>query len=186
MIILVGHSASGKSTIERYLEEEYGYERIISCTTRPPRAYEKHGVDYIFMDEGVFAFMKAMDMFAETTTYRGWHYGVLKDRCKEDSLAVLEPKGIQQMIDMFGREKLVIIFVNTDEDVREQRLIQRGDDRAEINRRIMSDRELFGNLSFVPDLVFYNNYETKFELEQALDFFVKMCLESELKERGWK
>lgn len=30
MIVLIGESASGKSTIERRLCDDYGYERIIS------------------------------------------------------------------------------------------------------------------------------------------------------------
>ena len=37
MIILVGESASGKSSIEKCLVEDYGYNKIISYTTRPPR-----------------------------------------------------------------------------------------------------------------------------------------------------
>lgn len=185
MIVLLGHSASGKSTIERYMEEEFGYKRIISCTTRPPRMGEQHGVDYYYMDEGVFTFLKDLGLFAETTTYRDWHYGILADRCKVDGLAVLEPHGTEQMIGKLGRDNLLIVFVSTDEDVRRKRLEARGDDPVEANRRLNSDRELFSDLSFSPDLVFFNNYETRAELEDALQWFIRLELEPELRKRGW-
>ena len=37
MIILVGESASGKSTIEKILENKYGYTKTVSYTTRSVR-----------------------------------------------------------------------------------------------------------------------------------------------------
>ena len=46
MIILVGESASGKSSIEKYLVDNYGYNKIISYTTREPREGDVDGVDY--------------------------------------------------------------------------------------------------------------------------------------------
>ena len=49
MIILVGESASGKSTIEKILSEKYGYIKTVSYTTRPPRENEVDGVDYNFI-----------------------------------------------------------------------------------------------------------------------------------------
>ena len=48
MIVLIGESASGKSSIERCLVEDYGYNKIVSYTTRPPRAGEVDGIDYHF------------------------------------------------------------------------------------------------------------------------------------------
>ena len=48
MIVLVGESASGKSSIERNLVEKHGYNRVISYTTRKPRTGEHDGVDYHF------------------------------------------------------------------------------------------------------------------------------------------
>ena len=47
-IALVGASATGKSTVERILQEEYGFHRCISMTTRPKRDYEIDGEDYYF------------------------------------------------------------------------------------------------------------------------------------------
>ena len=46
MIVLVGESASGKSSIERNLVDNYGYKKIITYTTRQPRPNEVDGVDY--------------------------------------------------------------------------------------------------------------------------------------------
>ena len=43
MIVLVGESASGKSSIEKYLVDNYEYDKIISYTTRKPREGEVDG-----------------------------------------------------------------------------------------------------------------------------------------------
>ena len=43
MIVLVGESASGKSSIEKYLVDNYGYNKIVSYTTREPRDQTLHG-----------------------------------------------------------------------------------------------------------------------------------------------
>ena len=47
IIALYGKSSSGKDTMQKFLlktiKNSHG---IISCTTRPPRDYEKNGKDY--------------------------------------------------------------------------------------------------------------------------------------------
>ena len=45
IIVLLGASASGKSTIERRLADNYGFEKIVSYTTRPKRHDEINGRD---------------------------------------------------------------------------------------------------------------------------------------------
>ena len=51
IIVLLGASGSGKSTIEHELATHYGFEKIISYTTREPRKNEENG-------NNVYAFYK--------------------------------------------------------------------------------------------------------------------------------
>src|SRR5438105_509760 len=50
-LILVGATASGKTAIAQYLEENSNYRRIITHTTRAPRPDEQHEMDYWFVNE---------------------------------------------------------------------------------------------------------------------------------------
>ena len=45
IIVLLGASGSGKSTIENQLSTQYGFEKIVSYTTRKPRNNEDNGKD---------------------------------------------------------------------------------------------------------------------------------------------
>lgn len=47
MIILVGKSCSGKDTVVKELTK-MGYNKIVTCTTRPPRPGEINGREYHF------------------------------------------------------------------------------------------------------------------------------------------
>ena len=78
MVVLVGESGSGKSSIEKYLVHNYGYEKIVTYTTRPMRDGEVDGVDYHFIDKSQFRRFKLQDFFAETAEYNGWYYGTAK------------------------------------------------------------------------------------------------------------
>ena len=58
MLILVGHSASGKTEIANQLKRDYNMKKIITYTTRPKRINEVDGVDYHFVDEIKFLKLK--------------------------------------------------------------------------------------------------------------------------------
>ena len=77
MIVLVGESASGKSSIERNLVDNYGYKKIVSYTTRQPRQGEVDGIDYHYISESQFIKLQKEGYFAEVGEYNGWHYGIL-------------------------------------------------------------------------------------------------------------
>ena len=53
-IVIVGKSASGKSTIANVLSEDFKYKKAISATTRPIRAGEVDGEDYYFITDDKF------------------------------------------------------------------------------------------------------------------------------------
>ena len=52
--------------------------RAITCTTREPRAGEKDGVDYYFLDAGSFLKRVQAGNFLEHATVYGNSYGTLK------------------------------------------------------------------------------------------------------------
>ncbi|CAI9429223.1 guanylate kinase [Candidatus Ornithobacterium hominis] len=66
MIIFSAPSGSGKTTLVRHLlDQRNDLEFSISCTTRPPRGLEKHGIDYYFLSTEEFKKCIENEDFAE-------------------------------------------------------------------------------------------------------------------------
>lgn len=162
---LIGHSSSGKTTIEKLLGE-IGIKRIASYTTRPRRKGETDGVDYHFISTRVFKEMKEQGKFAETAMYRDWFYGISLediDYKNTDYVAVCTISGYQEILKLIGEEHVNSIFIKADERVRLHRLVKRGDDLEEIYRRIKVDREDFHGVELICDYIVENNNDSILE-----------------------
>ena len=82
MIIVSAPSGSGKSTIVQWLMKEHPELRLyfsISCTSRPPRGTEQHGVEYFFLSPEEFRERIENNEFLEyEEVYANRFYGTLK------------------------------------------------------------------------------------------------------------
>ena len=80
-IIFSAPSGSGKSTIIRWLMEEHPELRLtfsISCTSRPPRGNEQHGVEYFFLSPEEFRHrIQAGEFLEYEEVYKDRFYGTL-------------------------------------------------------------------------------------------------------------
>ena len=66
MIVIIGESASGKTTLQkRFVEANPEYHGVVSYTTRPMRPGEQDGVDYHFVTMDQFQKMKQAGEFAD-------------------------------------------------------------------------------------------------------------------------
>lgn len=155
MICLVGESASGKSTIERILVNKYGYEKIVTYTTRPPRPKEVDGIDYHFVSNKDFLSMEANNEFAETATYNGWHYGTAKKDCLNNKVIVVTPHGLRQLKKIPGLN-IVSFYINVPRRDRLIKILQRGDNVEEAYRRSLSDVGQYDGISDEVDRVIHN------------------------------
>jgi len=156
MIVLIGESAGGKSTLETIISNDYGYNKIISHTTRPMRKGEISGEAYHFVSEEQFDILKSNNAFAEFTKYREWQYGILSDNCQDNkSVVVVEPTGYRQ-IQTHKNLKPMAFHINVDIRERLIRLIRRGDDLMECFRRIFSDQGAFNGIENLVDFIVDN------------------------------
>ena len=146
MIVLVGESASGKSSIEKSLVENYGFNKVVSYTTRKPRDGEVDGVDYHFIDKSQFKRLKIQGFFAETAMYNDWHYGTAKRDCTDDKVAVLTPHGLRQISKIQGIN-VVSFYINVPRRDRLIKILQRGDNIEEAYRRSLSDVGQFDGIA---------------------------------------
>ena len=142
MLILVGHSASGKTEIANELKRDYEMKKIITYTTRPIRINEVNGIDYHFVSEEEFLKLKEQDFFVETTIFNGYYYGSSKNDVKDDAVVILDPAGLANFKNS-KLDNLIAIFLNCDEEIRYKRMISRGDDPQKAKERLIHDREKF-------------------------------------------
>ena len=155
MIVLVGESASGKSSIEKCLVNDYEYKKVVSYTTRQPRPNEVDGVDYHFISVDKFLSLKEQGFFAETAVYNNWHYGTAKEDCTDDKIAVLTPHGLRQISKVDGIN-VTSFYINVPRRDRLIKILQRGDDIEEAYRRSLSDVGQFDGVEDEVDYVIYN------------------------------
>ena len=137
LLILVGPSGSGTSTLTRHLLEKGNFVLSVSCVTRKPRNGEVEGVDYYFISLEDFETKIKNEEFAEwQEVYPGVFYGTLKSEI--DRLWAL---GLTPIFDIefFGRINLkklypqaIDIFVEPPSlAILEERLRARGTENEE-------------------------------------------------------
>lgn len=156
MIVLVGESASGKSSIERYFVDYYKYNKVISYTTRSPRPNEVDGVDYHFISVEEFKKLKEEGFFAETAKYNDWNYGTAKEDCTDDKVVVLTPHGLRQISKINGIN-VISFYINVPRRDRLIKILQRGDSIEEAYRRSLSDVGQFDGIEDEVDYVINND-----------------------------
>lgn len=140
-IILVGPSAAGKNFIrEKFVEK--GYKADCSYTTRKPRESEKYGVDYNFISEDEFTLRISQGAFYEHIQYNGNRYGTGTYEWNNCDIFIMETDGIQH-IKLEDREHSLVIYVNTPNDVRIVRMVERGWDDKKIQERFNVDQKKF-------------------------------------------
>ena len=87
LFVVSGPSGAGKSTlIRKLLASVQGMDFSVSYTTRPPRAGEREGVDYHFVDDAAFDRMERAGEFLEWARVHDRRYGT-SARLVEKSLA---------------------------------------------------------------------------------------------------
>lgn len=182
MIVLVGCSGSGKSTIAYYLFMKHNYQRIVSYTTRPPRCGEKNGYDYHFISKEEFLSKKDNDFFAESAEYRGWYYGTAAEDCTDDKVAILTPHGLRQMKKV-PNLNVVSFYIDVPRRDRLIKILERGDDIEEAKRRDASDVGQFDGLEDEVNFVISNpEYETSAEfIATSIDFKYKALTNNPVK-----
>lgn len=156
MIVLVGGSGSGKSTIQNILKEKHGFESLVSYTTRPPRKGEVDGKDYHFISSEEFEEKRNSGFFAEIGKYREWFYGTAKEDCTNEKVAVLTPHGLRQM-KKISELNITSFYIDVPRRDRLVKILQRGDDIEEAKRRDSSDFGQFDGVEDEVDFVIKND-----------------------------
>lgn len=161
MIVIVGESCSGKTTLADYIAKHSNYKKLITYTTRPIRPNEVDGIDYHFVTEDEFSDMNRNNCFIEVATYNNWLYGCPRMGIFDDKIAVLSPSGFRQL-KRYNRDLPIIsIYLLVSRRCRLMKALTRGDDIEEAYRRNLSDVGMFDGIENEVDFIIDNDYYRK-------------------------
>jgi guanylate kinase len=149
LVVVSSPSGTGKTTLCRKLLEEYPALRFsVSCTTRKPRAGERDGVDYHFIDDATFDRMVAQGEFAEWAHVHGNRYGTTAAAVREalrdgrDVLFDVDYQGGRQIKASFYTEAVLVFLLPPSLDELARRLRNRATESPEaIERRLLKAHE---------------------------------------------
>lgn len=136
LYLLIGRSASGKTTIANMLADKYGYQSVSSYTTRPPRY--KGEVGHLFIDDVSFDQLGELAGFVE---YNGFRYGTTMQQVDDADIYVIDPIGAEYLLDKYTDRPICIIYFDASIPTRIHRMIDRGDSDNAIIRRLLQDEE---------------------------------------------
>lgn len=167
MVILLGESASGKSTIQNlFIEKHPEYKKVITYTTRPVRNNETDGADYRFISEDTFKKLAEQGFFAEYAEYNGWLYGTAKRNLTEDNaIVILTPAGLRSLNKL--NYNIISVYLAVDRRSRLIKALKRGDNIEEAYRRNLSDAGQFDGLRNEVDYTI-ENAEFRMDKNQVL------------------
>ena len=118
MFVLSSPSGAGKTTLSRrLLNDDPDIRLSVSATTRPPRAGEIDGVDYVFVAADRFAEMVKADELLEWATVFGNRYGTPRAPVEaalhegRDVLFDIDWQGTQQLQQTDAASDLVRVFI---------------------------------------------------------------------------
>lgn len=132
LFVISGSSGVGKGTIiKKFLEKNPEFKLSVSCTTRPKREGEVHGVNYYYLTREDFMNAVENGDFLEWAEFSGNCYGTNKkfvEQCLENDenlLLEIDTKGALQVKDKMKNAVLIFILPPSLEEL-ERRLRGRG------------------------------------------------------------
>ena len=143
LIVVSGFSGAGKGTLVKKLVEEYnGYALSVSATTRQPRAGERDGREYFFVQKEQFEQKIAEDGLIEYACYCDNYYGTPRDYVErqladgKDVILEIEIQGALKIKAQYDDALLLFVMPPSAAELR-RRLVGRGTETEDIIEKRM-------------------------------------------------
>lgn len=143
LLCVMGKSACGKDSLVNKLSERTGLKTLISYTTRPRRVDE--GDTHFFVSEADYKRMQTEEQIAAFTQIGEYKYWATIDQLYESDLYVIDHIGLKKLRELnLPNLRLVSVFINVPDDVREYRALNiRKDDKIKFRVRCRAENEQF-------------------------------------------
>lgn len=142
LILVVGKTGSGKSSLIRKLCERTGVKELCSYTTRPQRS--ETDTDHIFVTIEQYLLAKENNEVAIDTEIAGNYYYATIEQLYEADIYTINPKAHERLLAMNLPDiRFVTVYISCPDETREKRAIKRGDDKHKYRTRDFSERQEF-------------------------------------------
>lgn len=143
LLCVLGKTASGKDFLVTQLCMRKGLKQLISYTTRERRVDE--GDTHIFISDEDYKTLEASGQIAAFTKIGAYRYCCTIDQLYDSDLYVVDYYGLQRLRELnLPNLRLVTVFINTPDDIREHRALQkRKDDKTKFRARSLAERDQF-------------------------------------------
>lgn len=130
LVTITAPTCSGKNYLLEGIERAFGWNRIVSTTTRPQRKDEVEGKDYYFIDHHRSIELETFGELAELIEFSGARYGVthaemaVKMAAEVPPMVILEPQGLKAYKKLCSASgwDVFTVYVSTVEEERIRRL----------------------------------------------------------------
>lgn len=142
VIILIGKSGSGKSTVAKTITEQYGIDEVVSNTTRQPTGRIEN---YKFLTREDFNQDFRLGIVVEYAEFAGnLYWSTLYDfQGSQPLIMIAEPTGAQQLKDNLRNKEVIRVYLACDTAECIDRMQIRGDSGGAIAKRVLNDRKHF-------------------------------------------
>lgn len=146
LLCVIGRTASGKDSLVNKFCERTGAKQLISYATRARRNGE--GDTHIFVTKDEYETMLANNQVAVDTNIAGNYYWSTINQLYETDVYIVDYIGLKKMRELnLPNIRLVSVFINTPDAVREHRaLSKRGDDKSKFRMRDIDERQQFRDM----------------------------------------
>lgn len=137
--LIVGRTASGKSTLAKMLEN-MGAKILKSYTTREKR--NASDTDHIFITKEE---AKTFSHKVATTVINGNEYFATLEQFEDSDFYIIDPCGIETFLETMPDTKFEVIYVDAKKKLRKERFMERGATEEDFLARDNAENEQFTN-----------------------------------------
>lgn len=179
LVCIVGISGSGKSVIVKELCKYFNKKEVISYTTRPPR--DNNDDTHIFIrEEDVEKYKNEIAAWTFIDPFQ--YFATNKQLDDPDAMFyVIDPDGVKWLKENYIGKKLLILYVNVNQIIAQNRTTERGDKIDAATQRQIAEKERFIRFEqeHEYDAVINNTLNLRYAVEDAITIIKYARMEAE-------